>query len=463
MPLRRWFPLLVGLFLLCSIQTVSANTRLRVLSWNIAFGKGTDNVTNYDRTATWLARMNPDVIGLCEMPRENIATLVSLLSQKTGRTWHTHFVPKFSGTSEGNLILSTYSFSVTNSRFLSFSRSVAQVTIRVDGQNINFFATHLDHTSSGLRLTQAQELVSWMGGFSAPRIVVGDMNAGNDTPEVLRLLSANRDSWVDALNQGTARAYPDNPVWMNTRTRRWRIDFIMYAANASTLVTRGSNIPDLRDLGNTNVSVRLGTLDDKGVRPSDHNLVVTDFEVLSGGTSPAPTPTPTPRPPSPTPTPTPKPTPTPTPKPTPTPTPAPRPAATPTPAPSGLTIPVLLTQGATDRAMALHSTLFTREPFVVRSPFNFSGDHRTRVILFVTKLDFLSGEGISSVTVRAVDSRGIFYDLPVEQVRKVPGQSWLTAVIVRLPEDQSITGDLKITLAMRGAFTNTVRAAIRAP
>ena len=69
MPLRRWFPLVVlGLFLLCSVQTVSANTRLRVLSWNIAFGKGTDNVTNYDRTATWLARMNPDVIGLCEMP-----------------------------------------------------------------------------------------------------------------------------------------------------------------------------------------------------------------------------------------------------------------------------------------------------------------------------------------------------------------------------------------------------------
>ncbi len=448
MPLRRLVPLLLVLFLLCSIETASANTRLRVLSWNVAFGKGTDNVENFDRTATWLARMNPDVIGLCEMPREKIATLITLLSQKTGRTWHSHFVPKYSSTSEGNLILSTYSFSATNSRFLSYQRSIAQVTINVGGKNVNFFATHLDHTSSALRLTQAQELVSWVSGFSAPRIVVGDMNAGNDTPEILRLLSAYRDSWVDALNQGTARAYPDNAVWLNTRTRRWRIDFILYAGGADSLITRGSNIPDTRDLSNTNVATRLGTPDDKGVRPSDHNLVVTDFEVVSGATSPTPTPTPTP-----------------TPKPTATPTPTPKPTATPapTPTPSGLVIPVLLTQGATDRALAVHSTMFTHEPFTVRSPFNFSADHRTRIILFTIRLDFLIGEGVSSVTVRAVDSRGIFYDLPVEQVRKVPNQPWLSAVIVRLPDDQSISGDLKVTLAMRNAFTNTVRVAIRAP
>ena len=460
MPLRRLVPLLLVLFLLCSIETASANTRLRVLSWNVAFGKGTDNIENFDRTATWLARMNPDVIGLCEMPREKIATLITLLSQKTGRTWHSHFVPKYSGTSEGNLILSTYGFSSTNSRFLSYQRSIAQVTINVGGKNVNFFATHLDHTSSALRLTQAQELINWVSGFSAPRIVVGDMNAGNDTPEILRLLSAYRDSWVDALNQGTARAYPDNPVWLNTRTRRWRIDFILYASGSGSLITRGSNIPDTRDLSNTNVATRLGTADDKGVRPSDHNLVVMDFEVMSSATSPAPTPTPTP-----TPTPKPTATPTPTPKPTATPTPTPKPTATPTPTPtpSGLVIPVLLTQGGTDRALAVHSTMFTREPFRVRSPINLSSDHRTRIILFTIKLDFLTGEGISSVTVRAVDSRGIFYDLPVEQVRKVPNQPWLSAVIVRLPDDQSISGDLKVTLAMRNAFTNTVRVAIRSP
>src|SRR5688572_9756869 len=101
---------------------------LRVLSWNIQFGQGTDGVTNYDRIATWLARMNPDLIALCEMPPDNISTLVTALNEKTGRTWNTHFVPKAPGIAEGNLILSKYSFVAVGSRYLSYTRSIAQAT-----------------------------------------------------------------------------------------------------------------------------------------------------------------------------------------------------------------------------------------------------------------------------------------------------------------------------------------------
>lgn len=431
--LKRCVPLCVVLcVLLFSTLSANANTPLRVVSWNIAFGQGTDTVTNYDRIATWLARMNPDVIALCEMPPDKISTLVSLLSQKTGRSWNSHFVPKASGIAEGNLILSTYAFSSTSSRFLSYTRSIAQATINVGGRNINFFATHLDHTSSALRQTQAQELISWTSGFATPRIVAGDMNAANDTPEVLNLLNSYRDSWVDALSLGTALAYPDNPVWLNTRTRRWRIDFVLYASDLSIFKTRGTNIPDLRDLNNTNVVTTLGTLDDRGVRPSDHNLVVTDFDVVSSSTPAPPTPSPTPTP-------------------------------TPTPTPAPVTIPVLLTQGNTDRALALHSTLLTGGPFLISSPINLSGDHRTRLMLFATNLDFLPGETVGSVTVRGTDSRGISYGLTVEQVRKVPNFAWLTAIFVRLPDDQTISGDMLVTLSMRGGNTNTVRIAIRAP
>src|SRR6185369_718221 len=227
MILRRLFRLSVVLFVLLSWnQSSRASTPLRVLSWNIQFGQGTDGVTDFNRIATWLARMNPDLIALCEMPPDKVATLTSLLGQKTGRNWNSFFVPKAPGIAEGNLILSPYSFRGTNSFFLSYQRSIAQATISVGGRDINFFATHLDATSSSLRLTEAQQLVSWTAGFAAPRIVAGDMNAGNDTPELLYLLNAYRDSWVDALNQGSALAYPDNPVWLNTRTRRWRIDFV---------------------------------------------------------------------------------------------------------------------------------------------------------------------------------------------------------------------------------------------
>ena len=386
-----------------------------MVSWNIAFGKGTDNVTDYNRIATWLARLSPDVIALCEIPPDQVSTVKNLLSQKTGRVWNSHFVPKSPGTPEGNLILSTYSFSTLNSRYLSYNRSIAQATINVGGRNINFFATHLDHTSSALRLTQAVELIDWTSSFASPRIVAGDLNAGNDTPEILRLLTSFRDSWVDALSANSAFAYPDNPVWLNTRTRRWRIDFVLYSADTSTFIARRGEIPDSRDLSNTNVVNRLGTPDDKGVRPSDHNIVITDFEVLTTSAPPPPPPA----------------------------------------------SPVLLTQGTSDRAIAMHSTLFTDEPFSVRSPVNLGSDPRTRIMLFATNLDLLAGETTSSVSVRARDSRGINYDLPVEQVNKVPNFAWLSEVVVKLPDDTTITGDLVVTVGLRGAVSNAARVGIR--
>lgn len=415
----RLLGLLVLLLVLVFVGLVNAAwaTPLRVLSWNIQFGQGTDGITNYDRIATWLARMNPDVIALCEIPPDKVSSLKNLLSQKTGRTWYSHFVPKFPGSPEGNLILSVFSFGSTNSRYLSYDRSIAQATISVGGKNVNFFATHLDHTSSSLRLTQASELIGWTGAFAGPRIVAGDMNAGNDTPEILRLLTAYRDSWVEALNAGAAVAYPDNPAWLNTRTRRWRIDFILYRASAGELVVRKANIPDTRDLNNTRVVTRLGTPDDEGVRPSDHNLVVTDFEVSS----------------------------------------------TATPATTSV-VPQLLTQGSnSNRAAALHSVDFTREPFRVRTPINFGSDRRTRIKLFAANLELLPGETPSSLSVRATDSRGISFDLPVERAAKVPNFSWLMEVIVRLPDDQSINGDLTVTLGIRGAVSNAARIGIKAP
>ena len=444
--LSSLFGIILAFFAITQTPFVNAalagtSTPLRVLSWNIQFGQGTDGITNYDRIASWLARMNPDVIALCEMPPDQIPTLVNLLTQKTGRTWYSHFVPKAPGINEGNLVLSRYNFVSVNSRFLSYQRSIAQVTINVGGRDVNFFATHLDHTSSALRQTEAAELLQWTGGFATPRIVCGDMNAANDTPEVLAMLAVYRDSWVDALNLGTAAAYPDNPVWMNTRTRRWRIDFILYAGDVTNLTTRSANIPDTRDLSNTNVVEALGTTDDKGVRPSDHNLVVADFDVWTDGTGPAPTPTPTPPPPPP----------------TPTPTPTPPPPVTPTSA----TPPFLVTLPNSTRAVALHSVLFTKEPFTVRTSLNLSTDQRTRILLFAMNVNLLSGETPAAITIRGTDARGFTYELVVEEVTKFAGLDGVSVLTVRLPDDVTINGDLGIDATLHGVLSNHVVIGIK--
>jgi len=250
-----------------------------VLSWNVSFGTGTDGVRDYNRTATYVANMNPDIAGLCEMPSEYISTFISLLQQKTGRTWFWTFRQKYDGVTEGNLIISKYSFSSTSYRYLSAQRSVAQATLVVNGRTINFFATHLDPDSSGTRYQQVGELMSFAAGFSESRIVVGDFNRGPDTSESIRMSSNYFDSWMRAMNAGTAVAYPDNPVGIHTRTRRGRIDYVFYSNSSPSLVLQGTQIPDTRNLSQTNVSVWLGTLDVRGVRPSDHNRMIANFTV----------------------------------------------------------------------------------------------------------------------------------------------------------------------------------------
>jgi len=252
---------------------------LKVLDWNGQFGNGTDNIYNPDRTASWIANINPDLVAMCEIPSDLALTLKNLVSTRTGLTWYYYHVPKYIGTTEGNMILSKYPFSSTSSIFLSYQRSVAQATLSVGGRNINFFATHLDPDSSTARATEISELTAWASGFAESRIVCGDFNAGPDTTEITGMTNLYYDYWQVAMSLGVATAYPDNPVYFQTRTRRGRIDYVFYSRGASSLTLRSAQIPDSRDLSNTNVVEFLGTLDDLGVRPSDHNQVVVTFDV----------------------------------------------------------------------------------------------------------------------------------------------------------------------------------------
>jgi hypothetical protein len=84
-------------------------------------------------------------------------------------------------------------------------------------------------------------------------------------------------------------------------------------------------------------------------------------------------------------------------------------------------------------------------------------------MLFATNLELLTGEALSAITVRATDSRQFTYDLPVEQLKKVSNFTWLSAITVRLPDDQTINGDLSVTIGIRGTVSNAARVSIRAP
>ena len=65
-----------------------------------------------------------------------------------------------------------------------------------------------------------------------------------------------------------------------TRTRRSRIDHVLYSKNATGVSVTGAGVPDQRAAGTAaRVTVKINTLDDKGVRPSDHNFTWVAFHI----------------------------------------------------------------------------------------------------------------------------------------------------------------------------------------
>ena len=116
-----------------------------------------------------------------------------------------------------------------------------------------------------------------MSGFSEQKILAGDFNLSPNWGEYGPMTSLNYDSWQQAFNAGTAVSYSDDNT--EGRTRKGRVDYINYSKSASGLRLVEVRMPDQRDLNNRNVVVSVGNTNDWGVRPSDHNFIVSTFEI----------------------------------------------------------------------------------------------------------------------------------------------------------------------------------------
>lgn len=123
--------------------------------------------------------------------------------------------------------------------------------------------------------------------------------------------------------------------------------------------------------------------------------------------------------------------------------------------------PTILTEGTTDRAIALNAATFVRDPFTVVTERNFGADKRTRVMLFVTNLNLLPGENASAITAQAENLTLGIRQLPVEYVGKVPGFDWLTQVNLILPGELANAGDMLVSIRLRGVASNKARITIK--
>ena len=98
-----------------------------------------------------------------------------------------------------------------------------QATVEINGAVVRVFNTHLDYRADPrVRKQQVTELMAYMGSASMPTLVLGDLNANPDAPELQPLFERLHDTWQDMAGPGFT--YPaDKPVK--------RIDYILASSH----------------------------------------------------------------------------------------------------------------------------------------------------------------------------------------------------------------------------------------
>ena len=118
--------------------------------------------------------------------------------------------------------------------------------------------------------------------------------------------------------------------------------------------------------------------------------------------------------------------------------------------------PVLFTDEGSGRALALDSVTFKRDPFPVKTSYNFSQDQTTRLMFLSANLDLQPGDGPSTVTAQADDGQGHTVPLVVEWVGRLPNFDWITVVIARLPAELSNANQALVNVTARGQSSDQV-------
>ncbi|HZN00021.1 MAG TPA: heme-binding protein [Pyrinomonadaceae bacterium] len=124
------------------------------------------------------------------------------------------------------------------------------------------------------------------------------------------------------------------------------------------------------------------------------------------------------------------------------------------------TRPTLISHADSTRAIAFESVTRQREPFQTTVQVKFGADSATRIMLFAMNLQLQPGETAIAVTADAEDAAHTIYSLTVEHVGGVPDQPWASSLVVRLPSNLPLAGDVLVRIRYGGVASNRVRVGI---
>jgi endonuclease/exonuclease/phosphatase family metal-dependent hydrolase len=188
---------------------------LTVMTFNIHHGVGADGRLDLGRIADVIRSSGADVVALQEVDR-HFGERSAFADQATelGRALNMHvaygpnldlepLAPGQPRRQYGNAVLSRHRIRSSRNILLprpdgEEQRGLLEVDIKVRGVPVRVYATHLQHNSAVSRQLQAEAILQALTSSDSSVILLGDLNARPEDPEIVLLLQELVDAWMQA-------------------------------------------------------------------------------------------------------------------------------------------------------------------------------------------------------------------------------------------------------------------------
>jgi endonuclease/exonuclease/phosphatase family metal-dependent hydrolase len=227
-------PLIVSLVLLLVTFSLTSAKTIRVMTYNIHVGVGTDKKLDLPRIAGVIKGQRADLVGLQEVDRGVERTQrideIAELAKLTRMDYAFAFNLRYQGGQYGVAILSKFPIVATDHRLYLNTREAERrgfirAEVQVEGRLVNFVTTHLDYQYEDGRVFEAEQLLSALKDVKGPLILVGDFNDVPTGGAYQLFRPAFDDAWSSARPADEGFSYPaDKPAK--------RIDYILFGRDS---------------------------------------------------------------------------------------------------------------------------------------------------------------------------------------------------------------------------------------